>query len=116
VRPCPLLEGSDAENDVIAAYDGADTKGRVMLSPWLTTTERGRLAAGLLILGALHLWLFVRGGNENATPARLLLSFVLSTTTLVLSQAVRRRLRRAPKSPSRPSRGHEGRLSSEVSQ
>jgi hypothetical protein len=62
------------------------------MSPLSSTNERGRFAAGLLLLGAVHIALFFRGGNENATPPRLLLSFALSTTVLWLSQLARRRL------------------------
>jgi hypothetical protein len=62
------------------------------MSPLSSTNERGRFAAGLLLLGAVHIALFFRGGNENATTPRLLLSFALSTTVLWLSQLARRRL------------------------
>lgn len=62
------------------------------MSPLSSTNERARFAAGLLLLGAVHIALFLNGGNENATPPRLLLSFALSTTVLFLSQLARRRL------------------------
>jgi hypothetical protein len=63
------------------------------MSPLTNSNERGRFAAGLLLLGVVHVGLFVQGGNDNATPSRLLASFALSTTLLWLSQLARRRLR-----------------------
>jgi hypothetical protein len=60
------------------------------MNPLTTSNDRNRFAASVLLLGVVHVVLFVQG-NENATPLRLVASFALSTTLLYLAQRVRRR-------------------------
>jgi hypothetical protein len=68
------------------------------MSPLSRGDDLGRLAAGVLLLGAVHVALFVQG-NERATPPRLLLSFAVTTTLLWIAQRFRGRLHRSAAVP-----------------
>ncbi|MBM4282359.1 MAG: hypothetical protein FJ137_16935 [Deltaproteobacteria bacterium] len=80
------------------------------MSPLSSGDERNRMAAGVFLLGAVHVALFLRGGNDSATPLRLLVSFAATVGILLLAQRARRRVQarvrarqRAPDAPSPPS-------------
>jgi membrane protein implicated in regulation of membrane protease activity len=62
------------------------------MTPLSSSHERNRLAAGILLLGAVHIALFLRGGNDQATPVKLALSFVATVAVLWLAQRARRRV------------------------
>ena len=54
-------------------------------------SEKRRLAVSIFLVGCVHVSL-VFFGNENATPPKILASFALSTTLLMVSQRVRAKL------------------------
>lgn len=57
-----------------------------------------RLAMSVAIIGLAHVAL-LRFGNEDATPLRLLGSFVLSSTLLVAAHRIRQHLTTSAESP-----------------
>lgn len=61
------------------------------MNPLASGDPRTRLALSLLLIVAVHIVLFFNG-NESATPAKLLMSFVLSSTAITVSHLLRTRL------------------------
>lgn len=68
-----------------------------------TGDERRRLATLLLLIALVHIAM-IFFGNENATPGKLVFSYLASTAMLLASHTVRRRLLSStpPSPPSAP--------------
>jgi len=60
------------------------------MNPLASGSARTRLFVSLALIAGVHLML-LKFGNTEATPGRLAMSFVISTTMILLSQYLRAR-------------------------